>query len=770
MGAFSVVNENPAREQETFWESVFTLSNAFMGVRGTEEEGTERAQPGLYLAGLFDQSERLAPEIVNFPDLLPVWLEVQGEKISADACAVADYRRELDLERGILHRTVTFQTTWGPCLVRSRRFLSFFDRNCGAIEYAFTFANYTGPVTVKTEIDTRQPSREGSYAYDESVMHYLLEKFNDQFEENAYARLRLRDRGTLVDLASFVSVSRPLRNRGRKIHYDKVVETLEVDAAAGEPCTVTKYFVVGDSRETEAATLQDVVLTKLERMKRAGFEEEFQRSLFLLSRFWRDADVRIEGDEEMQRMLRYNIYQLIALGPGHTSAFGIGAKGLSSEHYGGHYFWDTEIYLLPFYLNTNPAVARNLLEFRFRTLDRARRRANEQGFAGCLWPWQSDELGNEAIRQTVTPDGRVLRRDILDQYHIVSDVAYACFRYFHQTGDEYFLRSKLMPIIVESLRFWKSFLFRQNDPDATEYHIRGVMGPDEYHTRIDDNYYTNFLTRFVFNAFFDYLDKASPKQRWDVELKNGLTEGERQIFRKIAERIYLPPFRDGVIEQFEGYFQRLDVPITEFSDLGMPSYPHPTVGEGLPPTERQEALLEHAARTQLIKQADAILPIFLLPEKFSPEEIRATFEYYDRRTLQYSSLSPGICAIVGARAGAIGRAYQLFRLGAAMDLRDVKSETKTGLHTACHGGTYLGAVAGFCGVQATPEWLEIAPRLPEPWQRISFTVYYRGVRVEVECRPKEVQIAPEGTIPVRIYGAVHQLDSERRFESPRAPR
>lgn len=763
MSTFSIVNDDPAREKETFWESVFTLSNTAMGMRGTEDEGTEQAQPGLYIAGLFDQSERLVPEIVSFPDILPVWLEVNGEKISADACAVAKYHRELDMEHGVLLRTVTFETAVGACRVSSRRFLSFFDRNCGAVEYSFAFANYSGPVTVKTWTNTCQPSREGSYSYDESVMHYTLEGFNDQFEENAWARVRLRDRGTLVDLAGFVSASRPVRNRVRKIHYDRTVDALELDVIAGEPCIVTKYFVIGDSREVAPQVLKHAVLTRLERMKRAGFEEELQRSAFVLSRHWKNADVRIEGDEEMQRMLRYNIYQLIALGSEHASAFGIGAKGLSSEHYGGHYFWDTEIYLLPYYLNTNPAVARNLLEFRFRTLDAARRRAREQGFAGCLWPWQSDELGNEAIRHTVTADGRVLRRDILDQYHIVSDVAYACFQYYHQTGDEYFLRAKLMPVIVDSLRFWKSLIFRQNDPAAKEYHIRGVMGPDEYHMKVDDNYYTNFLTRYVFESFFDYLDNASPKQRWDVEQWNGLDAAEIESLRTIGQRIYLPPLRDGVIEQFEGYFQRLDVPITEYSDLGMPSYPDPTVGAGLPATERQEALLEHAARTQLIKQADAALPICLLPDKFTHEEIRATFEYYDRRTLQYSSLSPGVCAIVGAKAGAIPRAYQLFRLGASMDLCDVKNETRTGLHTACHGGTYLGAVGGFAGVQATPECLEIRPQLPAHWQGISFVVYYRGVRVGVECKRDHVRIAPEGSLVVKVNGAMHRVASETRF-------
>ena len=767
MSAFFIVNELASQERENYWESLFTLSNAYMGMRGIEDESTIASKPGCYIAGLFDQSECVAPEIVNFPNLLPVWLECAGEKISSDTCAVKEYRRELDMQRGVLLRSIRMESPGGKiCKIESLRFLSFHDINCGAVEYTFTFENYSGSVVVKTVFDAYQPSREGSYQYDETVKHYSLIEFNDQYAENFYARIALRDRGTLVDSASFTAVAGPVLQRCRKIDYEKNIEIIKLETVAGIPRTVTKFFVIGDSRDLTPAALKTTVQNKLERMKHAGFEEELKRSAFVLSRRWEAADVVIEGDDEMQRMLRFNIYQLIGLGAEHTSAFAIGAKGLSTEHYGGHYFWDTEIYLLPFYLNTNPAVARNLLEFRFRTLGAARRRACEQGFEGCLWPWQSDELGNEGIRQTVTLDGRILRRDILNQYHLVSDVAYACFHYYNQTGDEYFLRSKLMPVIAESMRFWKSFIFRQNAPDAAEYHLRGVMGPDEYHTNIDDNYYTNFLTKYLFEQFFKYLESASPKQRYDVIRFTGLTETELSQFRRIAEKIYLPPLKAGVIEQFAGYFQCKDLPITHCSELGMPRYPDQSVGAGLPDAERQDAIQAHATQTQLIKQADAVLPVYLLPEKFSQAEIKATFDYYDKRTLQYSSLSPGVCAIVGAKAGAVDRAYQLFRLGAAMDLHDVKNETETGLHTACHGGTYLGAVAGFAGVQTTQECLEINPHLPAHWKTLRFRISYRGALLEVSCTSSKIslQLLRGNRTPIKVDGQLFEWNDKNCIE------
>jgi kojibiose phosphorylase len=750
MNTFSISYDTFDPKRENYRESIFTLSNTVMGMRGIEDEGTAAALPGLYIAGLFDQSECIAPEIVNFPDILPIWLELDGKKIAPDTCAVKEYRRELDMQNGVLLREVTFATSCGDCTVQSRRFLSFADKQCGAIEYRFTFADYSGPICVKTSFDACQPSREGSYQYDETVKHFNLIRFNDQYAENFYARIQLRDRGTLVDFASFLALSVPASQRRRKIFYEKNVESATVEVAAGKTVTATKYFVIADSRDLKPDSLEATVLCKLERLKRAGFENELGRSAFELAGLWENADIQLEGDDEMQRMLRYNIYQLIGLGAEHSSAFAIGAKGLSTEHYGGHYFWDTEIYLLPFYLNTNPAVARNLLEFRFRTLETAKQRARAQGFEGCLWPWQSDELGNEGIRQTVTPDGRILRRDILDQYHVVSDVAYACLHYYHQTGDEFFLRTKLMPVLVESMRFWKSFLLKQNKADAAEYHIRNVMGPDEYHTDVTDNYYTNFLTKYVFDEFLSCWDGATEKQRWDIRQSTGLSESELERFRTIAAKLHLPALRDNVIEQFDGYFQRIDLPITETSDLGMPRYPDPNVGKGLPDAERQDALQRHATQTQLIKQADAVLPLYLLPEKFTPAQIQASFDYYDKRTLQYSSLSPGICATIGARAGAAKRALQLFKLGAAMDLKDVKHETETGLHTACHGGTWLGAVSGFAGVHPTATFLEINPHLPAHWKKIAFSICYQGASVRIECAGDSVTVRSDRAVSVKL--------------------
>ncbi|AKJ64605.1 glycoside hydrolase family 65 protein [Kiritimatiella glycovorans] len=752
-----------------FRASLFTLSNTRMGLRGAEDEGAAEANPGLYIAGLFDRSEALAPEIVTFPDPLTLRLACGDTRFGPHTCTVHDYRRELDMRGGLLRRSCILKSPDGVRVaLESRRFLSFDDPRAAAAELTFTFENYSGPVRVETVFDAYLPSREGGYRYDEQIRHFNLVGFNDPYEEDFHARLALRDRGTHVEFATFLGAETPVLRRERKIFCEKVAESVELDVTAGRPATVVKYAVVDDARRKDPELLAEDADLVLARMKHAGFDGELARSASALGQKWASADVTIEGDEDAQRLIRYNIFQLLGLGAEDRDDFSIGAKGLSTEHYGGHYFWDTEIFLLPFYLNTAPAVARNILSFRARTLDAACRRAREQGFEGCLWPWQSDELGNEGIRQIVTDDGRALRRDILDQRHIVSDVAWACFRYAEQTGDEAFLRTRLMPLIVESLRFWKSFLSRRQGPDAGAYHIRNVMGPDEYHTGVDDNFHTNFLTKRVFERFFSWWDGAPPKHRDEVRDASGLGDDELDTFRDIASGLHVPRAKDGVIEQFAGYFNLEDLPLKEYSEAGLPRYPDPSVGRGLPDAERQDALQAHATRTRLIKQADAILPMLLEPDAFDGDTVRATFDYYDLRTLQFSSLSPGVCAAVAVRAGRLKRAKALFRLGAAMDLEDIKEETAGGLHTACHGGAYSGVVQGFAGARVTPDGLQIDPRLPEGWKAVAFTLRVRGAEIVVRCAPEEVRVRVRRSPGLRLSsGGVTEWiegDGEYRFE------
>ena len=747
------------KDKTNYWESIFTLSNTYMGIRGIEDEKLSGSKPGLYIAGIFNQSEGLNSEIVNFPDIYSVRLKVEGETVSPETATVVDYSRKLDLYEGTLTRKVVLRSTQGYTFqINSKKFLSFSDVNCGAILYSVTSPDYSGPVTLESQFQGDFLTRAGCYDYSEKIKSFHILSINNQYSDNFYSRIKVRDRGYLVDMASHFDLVAPDaaegRKKNRRIYGENVNESLSFRMEQGLRYKVCKYFVINDSRHTNQEQLKELTLTKLERMKSNGYSEELARSVAQLSLRWDKMDVVIEGDRESDLELRYNLYQLIAVGSEDRNCFSIGAKGLSTEHYGGHYFWDTEIYLLPYFLNTNPAVAKNLLKFRYHTLNAAKCNASKNGFDGCLWPWQSDELGEEGIRLAVLENGVIKRRQILNQYHIVSDVAWACFRFYQQTGDTPFFMKYLMPVIIESLRFWRSFLLQRNDPNESFYRFPGVMGPDEYHISSDDNFYTCYLTKHIFEEFNSFIKSASEKQLYDLETAMAVSDEELNTFRELTDKIFVPEIKDSVIEQFTGYFKLDDLEITKYSELGMPQYPDKNIGAGMEDMERQDAIQEHATRTQLIKQADAILPFCINQNDFPKEVISATYDYYDKRTLQYSSLSPGVCALGGAIAGRTTRAYELFRLGVNMDLQDQKNETATGLHTACHGGAYLAVVEGFAGIKAEADYLSVQPRLPEDWDMITCTLFYLGVRLDIKVSCSKVLISKGSSraVPLKING------------------
>lgn len=752
-------------QNQNFRESILTLSNTYMGLRGVEDEIPAGSLPGLYIAGLFDKSECLVPEIVNFPSFLKMEIEVDGEKLTPVQGKLSEYQRTLDMANGSLSRTLNYQTKEGEkiCL-SSRRFLSFYDKNCGAIALDVS-TDWAGKLKIITEFDASEPNREGSYLYDEKVRHFHIKKFNDQFAEDFYAEAELRDSGTKVAFASAMSTSVPATKK-RKLFGDRVEETVELDVTKDQTIQITKFFVVQDDREIKSCELRKSTLTKLARMKAKGFNAELSRSSEVLKTLWKTANITITGDDAGDRALRFNIFQLIGLGNEDSANFAIGAKGLSTEHYGGHYFWDTEAYLIPSYLRFNPAVARNLLQFRVNTLSVAKQNAATTDFAGCLWPWQSTADGKEGIRNTILENGVVERRAILDQYHIVSDVAFAAFEYLKYTGDEYYFRSQLSLLVVEGMRFWRSFLEKQNGPDASSYHIKGVMGPDEYHTHVDDNFFTNHLTKIVFQKFFHYFDQANEKTQFDLKSFNQLSDEELHSLRKTGEKIFIPEVKNDVIEQFAGYFNLRDLKLNGKNSKGLPIYPDPKVGKGLPDAERQDTFQADATTTRLIKQADVVLALCQTPELFSEKVFQATMDFYRNYTLHFSSLSPGTYALAEAMAGNTEQAWELFKLAVNMDLEDVKAETETGLHTACHGGAYLAVCEGFAGIRAQKDLLEINPNLPSEWTEITIPLEYQKMKMSIKITQEKIKITPlsPGACKIKVKGKLSQLNAGGKIE------
>jgi kojibiose phosphorylase len=450
-------------------------------------------------------------------------------------------------------------------------------------------------------------------------------------------------------------------------------------------------------------------------------------------RRWDAAGVRIVGDEEAQRALRFAIHHLIAATNPADEHVSIGARGLTGEAYRGHVFWDTEIYMLPFYVFTDPPAARSLLMYRYYTLGAARRKAKTHGYKGALFAWESADTGDETTpRSVVAPDGRLV--NILtgkQEHHISADIAYAVWHYWRATGDDAFMISAGAEILVETARFWASRAQIEQDGRA---HIRQVIGPDEYHETVDDNAYTDMMAIFNLECAADaaaILEREQTGEWQRLSARFGLTEQEARSWRALAAALitgFDPATK--LIEQFAGYFQLEEVDVA--GQRGRPTPLDMSLGP------------ERVRRSKAIKQADVVALSALLWEKWPVEVHEVNFRYYEPRTAHGSSLSPALYALVAAWLGDGKLAQAYFRQTAEIDLAN-RGNAAGGVHMGAFGGLWQAVVFGAAGLKAREDGIALDPHLLPGWTEMTFSVQWRGrlLRLHLEAEPRCIEVAVE---------------------------
>ena len=435
---------------------------------------------------------------------------------------------------------------------------------------------------------------------------------------------------------------------------------------------------------------------------------------------WQCSDVEVEGDAAAQRALRFAIYHLNSAANPADERVSIGARALTGDDYHGHVFWDTEIFLLPFYILTWPEAARALLMYRFRTLDGARAKAARMGWRGALYAWESADTGAETTpEQVIGPDRQVI--DILcgrQEQHISADVAYAVWQYWQATGDDGFLRDAGAEILLETGRFWAS----RAQLEADGYrHIRDVIGPDEYHEHVDDNAFTNVMARWNIRRAIDVaalLRKRWPECWTSLSSRLGLDDAELEQWQSAADMMVtgLDP-KTGLLEQFAGYFALEEIDLADYAGRSVP----------------MDVVLgrERTQRSQVIKQADVVALLGLLPEEFAADTGRANFHYYEPRCGHGSSLSRAMHGFVAARLGYSEMGLRYFQQTAAIDLSDTHVAIDGGVHIAALGGIWLTAVFGFAGLSLRNDGVAIDPQLPADWSGLGFGFQWRGRRLTI---------------------------------------
>ncbi len=458
----------------------------------------------------------------------------------------------------------------------------------------------------------------------------------------------------------------------------------------------------------------------------------------------------IEGDPAAQEAMRFALYHLISTANPHDERVSIPARALTGDAYMGHVFWDTEIFVLPFYTFTWPEAARALLMYRYHTLPAARDKAAQFGCQGALYAWQSAETGEEVTPTfDISGDGRVVPiRTGMQEHHVSADIAYAVWQYWQATGDVDFLLEAGSEIILETARFWASRAMPEEDG---RYHIRGVIGPDEYHEGVDDNAYTNFMARWNLECGREVarLLQARWPQRW-AELREQLNISldDLSFWHEVAERLAID--RDpasGLLEQFTGFFQ--------LEPLDLAAYE--------PRLAPMDVLLgrEHIQRSQIIKQADVVMLLALHWDRFAPEVRETNFRFYEERCDHGSSLSPAMHALVAARLGDVALAERYFHEATAIDLHDAMRNAAGGVHIAALGGLWQVAVFGFAGMTMEPRGLAFDPRLPEGWSAMRFPIrwHHRLILVSIERDPLTITVTLEHGKPftVRIGNVKRRL-------------
>jgi trehalose/maltose hydrolase-like predicted phosphorylase len=487
-------------------------------------------------------------------------------------------------------------------------------------------------------------------------------------------------------------------------------------------------------------------ISMLARAESAGFDRLLAEQRSTWAARWRDADIRIEGDAEMQRAIRFALFQLMALAPDRGEA-PIGARGLSGFKYRGHVFWDTDVFVLPFLAATRPSAARAIMEYRLRRLDAARAAAREDGFAGARIPWESAADGRD-----VTPDWIIgadgLPLHVLTghhELHIVADVAWAAATYADWTGDSAFAAGPGAELMFETARFWASRFERAADGSA---HLTDVIGPDEYHNRVADNAFTNVMARWNLrraaaiageSAGSGGAGATSPSARAGATSPSRPTASERADWLELADRIADGFDRStGLYEQFSGFFDLEPVKIAELAR-------RPLSGEVFLGRDRVSA-------TQCVKQPDVLMMYHLIPDELAAGTLAANLDFYDPRTSFGSSLGPGIHAALMARAGRPDAALDALRMAAFIDLDDGATTSKEGLHVATMGSLWQAVVLGFAGLRPTADELTLDPHLPAEWHALEVPFRLRGRRIRVRIEHDRLNVRADGPVSVRVAG------------------
>jgi maltose phosphorylase len=723
-------------------ESIFSLGNEYMGVRGYFEEGySGETLQGSYFNGIYEMTEPdyshykgivdFMEFMVNSVDWLYTRINVNGENLDLAKSEFSDFERELDLKTGELKRSFIWHTKSGKIKVVFERILSMTEVSFGVQKITFESIDFNGDINVISGLDftiIHQTNRKNFWVENNKGVN----KGNSQIGE-MYIEAATSQTGKKVYSKAIVSGDGVYE--GELLEDKKVALNIKVPLISGQIKSLTKVV--------ENVTFRDGVTqdeydrqVRNRNIEKVSFDGVLSQATEYWQNVWHKSDIEIDGDLDNQQGVRFCIFQMYQTYHGAVEGTNIGAKGLTGEAYNGNAFWDTETCCLPFFIFNNKDGARNLLYFRYKTLDEARNRAKMLDCKGAFYPIATIS-GKECCN---------LWQHASLQLQASTAVAYGIWFYEKMFSDVEFLEKYGLEMLIEISRM----LVTRGDYDKDgKYGYYCVMGPDEFQMMVHNNTYTNYMAKFTLNytlTVINQIKEANPQAYKKTVKKVNYSEKEAEEFKNVADNMLLLYDEETkLFEQHYGFYKlpHVDkdaIPISEF-----PLYDHWSY--------------ERIYRNDMIKQPDVLMFMFLFNSSFTLEQLKANYEYYEPLCIHESSLSPSIHSVLATQLGKDEEAYEFFRFATRMDLDNYNRNTNQGLHTTSIAAAWMNIVYGFGGLRSDGDILTIKPSIPAQWNSYSFTIEYAGQILKIKVEKDKVTITPKrnNKISIRVYEQVVEI-------------
>jgi maltose phosphorylase len=726
-------------------ESIFSIGNGHMGQRANfEEQYTGETLQGSYVAGVYYPDKTRVgwwkngyPEyfakVLNAPSWIGIGVVVDGQPLDLATGTVENFVRVLNMREGVLQRTCDVTLTSGKSVrIEASRFCSLQRGEVGAIRYSITPLNFSGDVDFTVDVNADIVNKDANYD----------EKFWIEVERSATpGHVRVTAATKKTDFHVSTAITYRIEQQGKEItpvahvaeRYNYAANVVRVQVKQGEETVLYKYAAVISSqnhaKQDLAGTADQVVHTAAS----IGYQKLWAEHAATWEKKWELADIVIEGDIAAQQGIRFNIFQLMQTYTGDDARLNIGPKGFTGEKYGGSTYWDTEAYCLPFFLSTaDPEVARNLLVYRYRQLDKAIDNAAKLGF-----------VNGAALYPMVTMNGEECHNEweiTFEEIHRNGAIAYAIFDYVRYTGDESYLAEYGLEVLIALSRFWAQ---RVNWSEARQqFVILGVTGPNEYENNVDNNWYTNRIAQWTLRYT---MEVASQVKRTRPEAFRALadrvfwdSDKETANWKTIADGLYFPEDETrGVFLQQDGFLDKTLLTVNDLSPADRPI--------------NQKWSWDRILRSCFIKQADVLQGLYFFEDEFDTETLRRNFDFYEPMTVHESSLSPCVHAILASRLGYEKKAYEMYLRTSRLDLDDYNNDTEDGCHITSMAGTWMSVVKGFGGMRVRNGQLYLAPFIPRQWSHYSFRIEFRGRVLKIKVSASGVEAVLHSGEPLTVF-------------------